>query len=613
MRNSTLNKIFRLTKPLVILVVYPLSSTADNMRPKVLVTATRTAQTVDDSLASVTVISRDDIENSQAFTVPDILRGVPGLDISSNGGLGKTSSVFMRGTQSGHVLVLVDGIKIGSATLGTVPFQHLPLSQIERIEIVRGPRSSLYGSEAIGGVIQIFTRQWKGKKPRMTVSGGMGADNTYLFDASVSGATEKNWYSLGANRMKTDGFNACQGNNSGGCFTIEPDADAYENTSYNLRLGQGLGDKISLEAHALRAEGHTEYDASENNEADFVQEVLGIKADYVVNDGWLINLNIGQSRDKTDNFGHEEPDSKFETTRKTGSVQSNFFFSNRKTLTVGLDLQEDEVESSTAYAIDSLDNKGGFIEYQTREGNTDWILGFRKEDNEQFGKHTTGNIGLSYIMSPRTRFIAAYGTAFRAPTFNDLYYPSYGNPNLVPEESKSIEIGLKGTQPDYKWSISAYHTRIDKLIASQFDVETDTFFADNINQAKIKGIDGGVNWRKGTWEFSTQFSWLKPEDETTGKLLPRRAESTLKVAIAEKLGASRTELSVLAQSHRYDDAANTQRLGGYTLVNITHEYHFDKHWALRARLENVLDKEYKTASFYNTYGRFWFLSLRYQY
>ncbi|RKZ86744.1 MAG: TonB-dependent vitamin B12 receptor, partial [Candidatus Parabeggiatoa sp. nov. 1] len=173
-------------------------SAAENALSPVVVTATRTAQTVDESLASVTVITREDIDNSQALTIPDILRGVPGLDITM-GGLGKTASVFMRGTESDHVLVLVDGVKIGSATTGSVAFEHLPLSQIERIEIVRGPRSSLYGSEAIGGVIQIFTRQGKGKKPSITFSGGAGEDNTYQLTGGVSGTTKGTSYSLFAN------------------------------------------------------------------------------------------------------------------------------------------------------------------------------------------------------------------------------------------------------------------------------------------------------------------------------------------------------------------------------------------------------------------------------
>jgi len=184
-----------------LLLVLCLKANAVNTTlPEVVVTATRTAQTVDESLASVTVITRDDIDNSQALSVPEILRTVPGLDVSTNGGLGQTTSLFMRGTESDHILVLVDGVKIGSATTSGVPFEHLPLSQVERIEIVRGPRSSLYGSEAIGGVIQIFTRRGKGPL-RTEASIGWGDDSTGKIMAGISGSQQDTWYSLYAKQM----------------------------------------------------------------------------------------------------------------------------------------------------------------------------------------------------------------------------------------------------------------------------------------------------------------------------------------------------------------------------------------------------------------------------
>jgi len=586
-------------------------SAAENALSPVVVTATRTAQTVDESLASVTVITREDIDNSQALTIPDILRGVPGLDITM-GGLGKTASVFMRGTESDHVLVLVDGVKIGSATTGSVAFEHLPLSQIERIEIVRGPRSSLYGSEAIGGVIQIFTRQGKGKKPSITFSGGAGEDNTYQLTGGVSGTTKGTSYSLFANHLQNDGFNDCRGTDSAGCFTFEPDEDGYENTSFSARVGQRFGDKANMEIYALRTQGHTEYDSAFDNEADFVQQVFGLKADYVANEHWLMNINVGQSLDETDNFGNSAPNSFFNTTRTSGAFVNNFLFSDKDTLTVGIDYQLDEVDSSTVYTGESLDNKGLFAEYQTQSGDTMLIAGIRKDDNEQFGDHTTGNVGLGYSLSPRTRFLVSYGTAYKAPSFNELYYPNFGNPNLAPEKSNSVEMGLKGRQPYYRWSLTGYHTKIDQLIATNFDAATGNYYA-NINAAKITGVDLSLNWRKKGWEFNTNFSWLKPEDETTGNLLPRRAETTAKVELAERRGPARLGISVLAQGHRYDDAANTQRLSSYGIFNANYEHNFSKNWAVRARLENILDKEYETARFYNTQGRFWFVSVHYQY
>jgi len=613
-RKTTLNNRLGFTTVLLIFGLWTEVNAADTLVPEIVVTATRTQKTVDDSLASVTVITRKEIANSQAITLSDVLRGVPGLDVTNNGGFGQTISRFMRGTESSHILVLVDGIKIGSATTSGVAFEHLPLSQIERIEIVRGPRSSLYGSEAIGGVIQIFTRKGSGK-PRTEASISMGDDSTYQVTAGLSGSTKDNWFNLYADYLQTDGFNACQGSNTAACFAIEPDDDGYENTSLSAKLGHRFGDKGNIEFHALQAQGNTQYDPGGNPQyaptfitVDFVQQVLGIKADYVASDRWLINLNMGQSLDEFD----KSPQSYFHTTRTTASLVNNLLFSKQKTLIIGYDYQQDNVDSHIAYAVDSLDNEGMFIESQTQSGRTNFIWGLRRDDNEQFGSHTTGNFGLGYALTPTTRFIANYGTAFKAPSFNELYFPNFGNPNLVPEESKSFEIGLMGTQPYYRWALNVYHTRIDKLIAANFDAATGNDFADNINKAKIVGMDGAVTRQRGNWEFSTKVSWLKPEDEKTGNLLPRRAEKTVNIFIAERRGAMRLGINLLAQSSRYDDIANTTRLGGYGILNLTGEYNFNKHWALRARLENTLNKEYETAYLYNTPGRFWFFGIHYQ-
>lgn len=597
----------------IFLLLYSFSCLAENTLPEVVVTATRSAQTVDDALASVTVITREDIENSQALTLPEVLRAVPGLDISTSGGFGQPTSVFLRGTESDHVLVLVDGVKVGSATLGITAFQHLPLSQIERIEIVRGPRSSLYGSEAIGGVIQIFTRQGKGK--RVELSAGMGADRTYELTAGVSGSTKDNWYSLYANRLETDGFNACDGNTSGGCFTVEPDGDGYKNTSYSIRLGHRFENNLTVETHAMRAIADNQYDSSGANEANVVQQVIGFKTDYLLNDSWQMSLNAGESRDESENFGHNATRSFFNTKRTTASFQNNFLYSEANSLIIGYDYLLDEVDSSTDFAEKSRNNHGVFLEYQYQSGKTDLIMGVRQDDNEQFGKHSTGNLVLGYAVSEQTRFFISYGTAFKAPNFNDLYWPDSaffgGNPNLVPEESESIEIGLKGEQAYYRWSLNAYRTKIDKMISYQSDPVTFKGTMINIDQAQIKGIDGALNWRKAGWEFNITGSWLKPEDEKTGNLLARRAKKTFNVELAEKRGAGRLGISWLTQSHRYDDSANKQRLSGYGILNLTADYYFNKNWAIKTRLENVLDKEYETARFYNTQGRFWFVSLHY--
>jgi len=623
LKNSLISQI-RCTFIIFIFILCPLINAQGQTLSPAAFTTTRTAQMANHSLTSVTVITREDIQKSQALTVSDILRGVAGLDVSSMGGIGKQSSVFIRGTNSDHILVLVDGIKIGSATTGTTPFEHWPLSQIERIEIMRGPRSSLYGSEAIGGIIQIFTRQGKDKKSTVMLSAGLGDDDAYRFNGGVLGSTEQNWYSLFAERIQTNGFDDCQGYDNGGCFTTDEnqdDDDGYENSSYSVRFGQRLGEKINAEIYALRTQGHTEYDSFFDDEADFVQQLIGLKADYAVSNTWRLNLNLGRSLDELDSLsritdsGDEIPETHFHTTRTSGNLVNRFLLANNKVFTLGYDYQQDEVDTSIAYEIDSLDNQGLFAEYQIPMGTGKLTTGLRQDDNDQFGKHITGNMSLGYPISPTARIFFSYGTAFKVPSFNELYYRNEfyaGNPNLAPEESNSFEMGLVGGRAHYQWSLNAYYTQIDKLIATNYVPATNNYLADNINKAKIKGFDSSFRWQQNGWEFNSTLSLLKPEDDS-GNLLPRRSERSMMVEIAERRGSARLAMNVLAQGPRYDDAANTRKLAGYSILNLNGEYNFMPRWALRFRVENVLDKEYQTAAFYNTLKRFWFVSLHYQY
>lgn len=576
--------------------------------PEIVVTPTRQAQTVDESLATVTVITREQLERSQAVTLPDVLRTVVGVDSVSNGSLGKVTSVFMRGTEADHVLVLIDGVKIGSPTLGVVSFQDLPVNQIERIEVVRGPRSSLYGSEAIGGVIQIFTRQGEAAD-RLEMSGGLGSHQTYQLQTRLAGTAATHWYNVQANYLQSQGFNSCAGSWQGGCFTVEPDDDGYDNTSFNVSFGQRVG-RLNVTAQALRIQGHNEFDSAFNNETDFTQQVLGLTADMIVNDRWQTNWHLGNLRDKLNNFG-QAPATTFDTQRTTLSWQNNLWLSPGHTLILGYDYQRDTVDDSTvAYTTTHRNNQGLFAEYQIKQDHFDILGGWRYDDNEQFGSYHTGNLALGYALTPTLRLVTAYGTAFKAPTFNELYYPgaegfpAFGNPALQPEESHTVEIGLTSHHDDYTWSINGYRTHIDDLISG--------FPATNLETATIVGLESTVNWRLTDWDLMSTLAWLRPENAKTGQLLPRRAEKTLNIDLSRSLGSWRVGGHILMQSHRFEEVANTQRLGGYVTVDIRGEYRFSKQWQIRARLDNVLDKEYQTALFYHSAGRSVFLSLHYQ-
>ncbi len=599
---------FPFSTSVILFSVFPPSTVAqEHILPEVVVTATRTPQSVLDSYAAVTVISRVEIEQKQAVTLFDLLRGVEGLDMVNNGGLGQATSIFLRGMEADHVLVLVDGIKIGSATLGIASIQDFPVAQIDHIEIVRGPLSSVYGSEAVGGVIQIFTRK-SNSQPYTSTSVGTGSDGTYQVTAGAASAMGGNyWYSAQAGYLQSEGFNTCQGNVNGGCFTDEPDKDSYENTSVSVRVGQKVNQQTTVEGHALRVQGETDYDSSGHNHLTFSQQVLGANTSYLVNDSWDLTVSVGESRDEQDNSGNRElPSESYNTKRTTAAWQNNLLLSDAQQLTLGYDYQNDEIDSSVNYTHTSRTNHGYFAHYQHRTIR----LGVRQDDNEQFGQHTTYHAGINYPFSASSHVYFSYGTAFKAPTFNELYYPSvggfpaFGNPNLQPEESQSFELGLKGKQLDYTWSLNAFRTNIDNLIGS--------YPAENIDKANITGSEATLRWQKDGWEFYTNLTWLKPKDELTGHLLPRRAEQTANLGIAENRGSGRLEMNLFWQNDRYDDLANTQRLDSYYLLNLRGEYRFNKNWTMRAKLDNLLDEEYETIRFYNTPGRTFFVSVEYR-
>ncbi|VFN02850.1 MAG: vitamin B12 transporter [Candidatus Kentron sp. G] len=589
----------------VVPLLFPLPSVLASELDPIVVTATRTAQTADETLAPVTVITREDIETQHAQSLDDIFRTVAGMTISNNGGPGKNTSVYLRGTESDHVLVLIDGIKVGSATLGTTPYQHIPIDQIERIEIVRGPRSSLYGSEAIGGVIQIFTRKGGGKL-RPSFSAGYGRYRTYDTSVGLSGGGERGWFNLHANSIDTDGFDTKDTGD-------EPDDDGYRNLSGSLRAGYRFDNGLTLDVHLLRAKNDTEFDGNGvlSNESESDQQVLGGTVRYSPTLNWDLTLTAGQSRDESDNFKDGVFTSSFDTERDTLSFQNDIAMGDNHLLTLGGDYRDDEVSGSTDYAVDSREDKGIFGQYQGIFSNHDLQLSLRWDDNDQFGNHTTGNATWGYAPTDNLRFIASYGAAFKAPTFNELYYPNFGNPSLDPEESRSFELGMKGNARWGDWSLNAYRTDIDDLIA--YDA---SWTPDNISEARIYGLEGILATHIQGWNLNANFNLLDPENrsggEEDGNRLSRRTQRSVRLDMDRTFGKFAVGMSVFAEGDRYDDLANTEKLGGYTLVDLRAEYRFRQDWRLQARIENLLDKKYETAESYNQPRAGLFVTLRYQ-
>ena len=579
---------------------------------QIVVTATRTPQSLADTLASITVIDRERIDRLQPASLPELLRGTPGLTFANNGGAGKITTMSLRGAGGSQVLVMVDGVRIGSASAGLAAFQDIPVDQIERIEIVRGPFSSLYGSEALGGVIQIFTRRPEGAfAPHASVA--LGSFDTRRASAGVAGKVGDGWYSVNAAHERTEGIDACRGSGTlfVGCFTDEPDKDGYENNSVSLQGGYRFNDAWDAEARVLRAEGQNEYDGSFANQADVVQQVAGARLRYTASDALSVTLNAGRSVDESDDYKDGVFSSRFDTHRDLGSLQADIDVA-MGLFSLGFDWQRDAVDSNTAFDETQRINRGVFGQWQGDFGKQSLQASVRRDDDSQFGGETTGSLRYGFALTDDLKLIASYGSAYRAPTFNDLYYPGFSNPDLRPETSRSAELGLRGTQAAFGWSVSAYQTRAEDLIT--FDAVS--FLPANVDRARIRGAEATLDFTLAGWTVLGTATWLDPRNDSEGfnrdNLLPRRARQSGRIDLDRSVGNFSFGGSVYAEGERYDDLANRTRLPGYSLVDLRLGYALNSDWSLQLNAANVFDREYETAAYYNQPGRSYTLSVRFQ-
>lgn len=598
----------------------PFTVQAQSDLEQVVVTATRIEQPISQVIGSVTVITREEIERRQVRSLQDLLRGEAGLSIVNQGGLGKSSTIFLRGANPTHTLILVDGARLGSATAGTTAIESIPVEQIERVEIVRGPRSSLYGSDAIGGVIQIFTRKTQG----VSVNAGTGTHDTH----QASGAFGINQgalrFNVAAGYLGTAGFNACSGDpiNFAGCFVDEPDKDGYRNTSASMQAAYS-SEQLQIEFSTLYSHGYSEYDGYSTdfgltpNQTRFTQSTPTLRLKYLPAEAIAISLAGSITREDTDNFGEGVFASRFDTEKRNASAQSDWQVAEGQTFTLGADYLDDRVNSTTAYDRDSRSNTGIFGQYLGSMGQHEFSASARNDDNEQFGSHVTGNVGWKwFVVDRRFAINAGWGTAFHAPTFNDLYFPFSGNPLLRPETSRSYELGASGALGNAGgnsgWSLQLFSTDAKDLIA--YDSVTDSVI--NVGKARVRGAELSARHRWGNLDLALNYTALDARSRAAGSNfdhhLARRARHSGRIDVGYRIARLQVGSSINLAGPRYDNLANTVRLGGYTTADFTADLMMAEGWSLQARLANAFDRRYETSRFFNQDGRNVFIGVRYQ-
>ena len=567
------------------------------------VTATRTSQA--SSIAATTVFERTDIERLQVNTAEELLRRATGVNLINNGGPGKSTSLQIRGSNDKHVLVMIDGVRIGSATSGVAALQNLPVGQIERIEIVRGPRSSLYGSEAIGGVVQIFTRKGgDGLTPYLSTT--VGSRQHRAATAGVSGGDDNTWFNLGISSLDTEGYDARP--------SREVDHDGYRELSASLSGGYRFANGLLLDANLLQVESHNDYDSGNRANADSVLRAYGARARFAPLAFWDVTVQVGRSEDKNENFKGSVFDNRYDTRRDSASWQNDFALSDNQLLTVGYDWQQDSISSSVDYPEDSRYNHGLFAQYLLHAGRHEWQLGLRHDDNEAYGEHTTGSVGYGYALTDSISLTSSYGTAFSAPTFNQLYFPGYGNPAIQAETSRNLEVGLRGQHRWGSWSANAFRNDIDDMIAS---VRVGgVSMAENVDKARITGLELEVLTQQLGWSWQANLTLQDPENRSSSAdddlLLRRVPEQIFNLDVDRRFGRIGLGASVHAEGRRWDNATNTSDLHGYNTVELRAEYWLSDAWRVQARVSNLFDNEYETAATYMQPGRAGYLTLRYQ-
>lgn len=591
---------------LAILLSNSISILATN--ESMIITANQMQQNINDTLTDVEIIDRQAIEKIQPQSFIDLLVNIAGIDVVQKGGQGQDASIFSRGSNSNQMLILIDGIRVGSATLGIKSVTNISIAQIERIEIVKGPRAALWGSDAIGGVIQIFTRRYQSGEHRVAVTSG--SFGTREVDASIGFGNETISNTLTYSNKKTDGFDAR--------IDAEDDADGYENNSFALRGDYKLSQNSTLDWLAQIDEGEAEFDTSwGGNIISHNNYHWNVRYSQQLSD-WNNQFSASSSRDQSFTFGNgvaKADASIFETRRQQYNFLTRKNISDVLSVGGGIDWLEDNVEKSTTVYADTKRNTSSvFVNTIYNDNALMGEFAIRYDDVENVTSDTTFNLGLGYRFNQQHQLSLNIGEGFRAPSFNDLYFPFGGNPDLKFETSSNTELVYKGFYDTGNLVVSVYDSSIDNLI--QWIPDNNGIWApQNIGKADISGIDVSYKISYGKMAHKITASSVKAEDASTGMQLQLRA----KRHFGYELSYTGNQFDLFTQLQYVGERPDTDfqtwmptMLNSYSQLNIGASYHFDKQWQLKFKITDAFDESATLVSGYNAAGRQFYLTLVYQ-
>lgn len=575
------------------------------------VTATRSEQPLSDLVADVSIVDRETLENSATTALVDVLARLPGVQITRNGGIGNNANVFLRGAEGRFTAVYIDGVRVDSQSSGGAAWEQIPLSQIDRIEVLRGPAAAVYGSDAIGGVVQLFTRKGEGAfAPYVGV--GLGSHQLRQIDAGMSGSAGANGafdYALGLTRAQSDGYDikSDAGHNT--------DKDDYRATSGHARVGLQVNAQHRLDATLLGQYMNSGYDTSPNPVDDRNKSRLrtaGLTWAAQWSEAYTMRLSV------TDSLSRYETDpSPYRTeTQLRGYLWQNQYRLGAHLFTAALERREDRLNNPALDEWSKTIDKGRAqnalaLGYGYHAGAHSVQLNLRHDQDSEFGGKHTGSVAYGYAFAPHWRATASAGTAFRAPTLYQRF-SEYGDASLQPESSRNIEIGLRYAQASSSFSAVAYRNRVTNLIAFAGGGHCGQAFGCYVNTARAdyRGITLAGSHRLGGVQVHGSVDFQNPRDVGTGKLLARRAKRYATLGVDTALAGWTMGAEVQTSGQRFDDAKNTKRLGGYGLVNLYASTRLTRDFTLLARVDNVADKAYEVARSYVPPGRALYVGLK---
>ena len=607
--------------PLALVAAFPSFSQTQAMPQlaETVVTATRNVQLLSAALPHTTVITREDIERSQATDLVTLLQRESGLQRTQNGGIGSTSSIFMRGAAALETLVLIDGVPQNKQDAsGAVSLEHIMLDSIERVEIVRGNVSAIYGSGAIGGVIQIFTKTGS-RAPSAALSLELGPRAFKKLSGSASAAVGDTALSVTLSRIKTDGFSAINPVQQPGA---NPDADGYANTSVDLSATHRLSKDHRFGFKLFKSTGEVDYDNALGAPTDIQNATTRLNQDTVFTDNtfgnWRSRLSLSEQSDKSRFFdnGAYGSTATFVTRARVLNWVNTLALGNDWIVTGGLEQQRQRVETTTTSEYDfPYDQKRNatavFAGVEGKVGPGALQLNVRHDKVGDL-KESTGYIGYGYPVTDQFKLVASASTAFIAPPLGYLFAPGYGNPQLKPELARSKEVGLQYEQGGHLVRATYFDTRIK----DQLNFDSITYVFANISHTRNDGMELSYKGLVGQTDLRASLTLQDPVNELTQQRLNRRASAMMSAGVSQPIGAFRVNADLQYSGKRpdvYTDVNTFQlvntTLASYILVNLSGAYKLTPELTLKARLDNAFDRKYQTVFGYNQQPRSLYVGL----